>query len=675
MLVGMRTSRRDFSMMITGAALGGRLLGAEESQWVRRSTMLPVRLPAGFDSVGPMAKNLWIFKSLYDAGKRPGEDAFYITTFNSSDLGQLIRLDHRRNRAKAWTIPVGIGSWGLIRSRDGNLYMGSYNGGSLMCFDLGKETWSKLPQMDEEYREKESIICDLVEAPNNDIYYGTYPGCRLVRFDRDKGTLEDVGCPAPDENYLRVLRVTPGGVVLCGVATQRGRTVAYFPRERRFQTLTPPEYQQAGAASPIVTESYVTEILAGKIITYNARTLELSRVFDAPKGAGNFVEFEDDTLLYQQERAGLYRFGLRDGSVREHRRLALPPLTGRMYLTRDEEIFYPRVQSYALVTKNTTKPEWRRIPMDGLGQNIFWLNTFPDGRIFGGPELGQTLFAWDPKTHALASYDQVVDVSGEVYYGIPYENRLYTVSYVEATLAVFDPDKPWNQGNQRNSNPRTILRIPEHQYRPVGGIQLGPDGKMYIGTQPDYGMLGGALSVFDPKTERLEVFRNIVPDQQITAVAADAHWVYAAASPGGGGGAKPRAKVGHFFVWDPRAKKIVFDLPLGERESVHGLACAGGRTYFVAGKRFCEYDHATGKLRVVREFERSMRVPNQSFRAASDGTLWAVLNRSLVHIVPRESRVDSIPQTAGHVHGGLTIGLDGAVYFGCGTDMWAYRAK
>ena len=662
-------------MILAGAACGGRLVAAEEDQWVRRSMMPPVGLPSGFEKVGPLAKNLWIFNSLYVPGKVSSEDAFYITTFNSSDLGQLIRLDHRRNRAKAWIIPVGIGSWGLIRARDGNLYMGSYNGGSLMCFDPEKETWIRLPQMSEEYRRQEFIICDLAEAPNNDLYYGTYPGCRLVRFDRDKGVLADVGSPAPEENYLRDVRITPGGVVLCGVGTQRARTVAYFPRERRFQTLTPAEYPSAGSASPIVTESYITEILADKIITYNGRTLEVSRVFDVPAGAGNFVEFGDDTLLFQQEREGLYRFELRNGKTSVYRRVALPPLTGRMYLTRDEEVFYSRVQSYALVTKGTTKSEWRRIPVDGLGQNIFWLNTFSDGRIFGGPELGQTLFAWDPHTHALLSYDQVIDVSGEIYYAIPYEGRLYTVSYVEATLAVFDPAKPWNQGNEPDSNPRTILHIPEHQYRPVGGIQLGPDGKMYIGTQPDYGMLGGALSVFDPKTERIEVFRNIVPDQQITAVAADAKWVYAAAHPQGGGGAKPHAGTGHFFVWDPTAKKIVFDQPLAERESIHGLACAGGRAYFIAGKRLCEYDHAAGKLRVVREFERPVPVPNQSFKAAPDGTLWGILGRRLAHIVPQEDRVDFIPETAGHAHGGLAIGLDGAIYFGCGTEMWIYRPK
>src|ERR1035437_9970536 len=102
MLLKMPTTRRDFSMVLAGAACGGRLVAAEEDQWVRRSMMPPVGLPSGIEKVGPLAKNLWIFNSLYVPGKVSSEDAFYITTFNSSDLGQLIRLDHRRNRAKAW---------------------------------------------------------------------------------------------------------------------------------------------------------------------------------------------------------------------------------------------------------------------------------------------------------------------------------------------------------------------------------------------------------------------------------------------------------------------------------------------------------------------------------------------------------------------------------------------
>lgn len=668
----MRLTRRSFNIAALGLPSAGLTPPLKADEWVRTSTLKAAAAAAGFAKVGPMATNLWLFNALNVPEEGNGR-VFYLTTFNSAGKGQLIRLDASANRATSWTIPVGIGSWGILRGRDGNLYLGSYNGGALMCFDPRKQRWLDVPQMGEDYRKKEFIIASLVQAPNNDIYYGTYPGCRLVRCDLNKGVLEDVGSPAPEENYLRGLETTAAGVVLCGVATQRARTVAYLPRTRTFKTLTPEEFQKPGFSPPIVTANYIAEASAGKLITYNARTLDLSRIYDLPDEDAGFVPYENDLLLYQQGREGLYLFDLRNGKRSEFHRTPLPPAVGRTYLNKAKEALYLRVQSYTVIGPRTSSYKWKRIPVDGLGQGIFWLNTFPDGRIFGGPELGQTMFAWDPKSSKLDSYDQVIDYSGEIYYAIPYRGKLYMISYIKAILAVYDPARPWNQGASRDSNPRTILHIPDSQYRPVGGIHLGPGNKMYIGTQPDYGMLGGALSVFDPETERIEVHRNIIPDQQITAVATDAKWVYAAASPGGGGGAKPKGNTGHFFVWDPAAKKIVYDLELEPRRGIHAMASANGCVYFVLGRAFTEYNHATGKLRTVAELEKPARVPNQSLRACQDGTLWAIFSGQLARIYPRESRIEFLKETAGHAEGGLTIGADGTVYFGAGTDMWIHK--
>jgi len=670
----MRLTRRSFHIAALGLPAAGVVKPLTEEEQVRTSRLQTSAAAPGFGKVGPMAKNLWLFNALNVPEEASGS-VFYLTTFNSAGLGQLIRLDASIHQAKSWTIPVGIGSWGIVRGRDGNLYLGSYNGGTLMCFDPRKERWIALAQMSEDYRKKEFIITSLVQTPNNNIYYGTYPGCRLVRCDLDKGVLEDVGSPAPEENYLRALETTAAGVVLCGVATQRARTVAYLPKTQTFKTLTPEEFQKPGFSPPMVTANYIAEASAGKIITYNARTLDLSRVYDSPDENNSFTPYEDDLLLYQQGREGIYLFDLRNGKKSEFRRTPLPPATGRTYMTKAKEALYMRVQSYTVIGPRTSSYEWKRIPVDGLGQGIFWLNTFSDGRIFGGPELGQTLFAWDPKSERLDSYDQVIDYSGEIYYAIPYRGKLYTISYIKAILAVFDPARPWKQGSGKDSNPRTILHIPDAQYRPVGGIHLGPGGKMYIGTQPNYGMLGGALSVFDPETEGIEVHRHIIPDQQITAVATDAKWVYAASSPGGGGGAKPRGRAGHFFVWDPTAKKIVYDLELEPGRGISAMTRVNGCVYFALGHAFSEYNHTTGKLRTVAELEKPARIPNQSLRACQDGTLWAILSGQLARIDPRANRIEFLKETAGHAQDGLTVGVDGTVYFGAGTDMWIHKPE
>src|SRR5665213_15362 len=128
---------------------------------VRSSILSPQAAASGFSKIGPVSTNLWTFNAIdvYDPSLR--RDVFYITSFNSAGNGQLIRLDYRNNNAKAWTMPVGIGSWGIIKGQDGNIYLGSYNEGQLLCFNPRTEKWIPLPQAPEAFRKKESIIADV----------------------------------------------------------------------------------------------------------------------------------------------------------------------------------------------------------------------------------------------------------------------------------------------------------------------------------------------------------------------------------------------------------------------------------------------------------------------------------------------------------------------------------
>ncbi|MGH9407107.1 MAG: hypothetical protein ACRD3D_14890 [Terriglobia bacterium] len=285
------------------------------------------------------------------------------------------------------------------------------------------------------------------------------------------------------------------------------------------------------------------------------------------------------------------------------------------------------------------------------------------------------MFSYNPKSHELKSYDQVIDQGGEIYYGIPYHRKIYTISYVEATLAVFDPSRPWNQGDDPDANPRAILRIPQQQYRPVGGIHAGPGGRLYIGTQPDYGLLGGALSVFDPITEKLGVYRNIIPNEEIGAVATDDRYVYCGADVEGGGGSKPVAHRAHFFVWDPARHTIVFNQALPTPGGIRALAAANGHAYFVINGQLMDYDRTTRTLAPIYKFEKDRPVPLESLQAAHDGTIWGILGGELAHIDPSARKVKFFFNTAGRATTGLTIGGDGTIYFGCRTDVWIYHPK
>lgn len=653
------------------------LCGSEllrSSDFVRTIILQPRRITSRLSEIGPVATNLWTFDALEVYDPELQSEAFYITSFNSAGHGQLIRLDYRHDRAEAWTLPVGIGSWGIIHGHDGNLYLGSYNGGELLCFNLHSRTWVPLPQAPAAFRKAEFIICDLAQAHDGDIYYGTYPGCHLVVYDPHSGKVTDLGKVA-DENYLRNIAITAKGIVLCGVGTRFGRVIAYNPNIHQFRTLTPEQYRLAGAtAKPLISDHFVVQQAGRTLLVYDANTLKLLRALKITDGSALRV-VDPDHLLFQKRNGSLMKVDLRNGLESVYCAEIRDVPRGRWYVTHEGNLLGLRVQSYVFVNVKTHEVVRHRIPVDGLGQGVLWLRSFRDGLIYGGPALGQTMFSYDPQTHELRSYDQVIDQGGEIYYGVPYDGKLYTISYVEATLAVFDPSKAWNQGDTTGSNPRTILRIPEDQYRPVGGIHLGPGGEMYIGTQPNYGLIGGALSVFSPRTDKIAVYRNIIPNEEISALAADSQYVYCGADPGGGGGSKAVATQSHFFVWNPVTRKTVFDQALATRHGLGAIATARGHAYFVLGSNLMDYDTQNRSLNSIYQLDRPRPVPLESLKSAQDGTLWGILGGELAHLNPERRTVQLFPETAGKATSGLTIGSDGTIYFGSATSVWMLQPE
>ncbi|MDR3724636.1 MAG: hypothetical protein P4K83_09140 [Terracidiphilus sp.] len=649
---------------------------------VRSNILTPQTVADGFTKIGPVATNLWLFNALsvYDTDTKT--DYLYMTSFNSAGLGQLIRLDYVHGVAKAWTMPAGIGSWGILQGKDGRIYLGSYYGGELLCFDPKSEKWIPLPQAPEEFRKEEMIVCDLGQAPNGDIYYGTYPGAHLVRYDPRAGTVSDLG-KAADENYLRQVTPTPWGTVLAGVGTKHSRIIAYDIQTAKFREIEPEQYRTSGVMPrPFIAGNFVVQPVADKVLLYDGPSLKFLRAYPLHDASG-FTLLDASHLLFQ-EGTQMISLNVQTGERSLYAEAPNNISNGRWYLAHNGNLVGLRVQSYTYLNVAREQAITHRIPIDGLGQEVFWLRSMPDGKIFGGPGLGQTMFSYDPETRKLVSYDQVIDQSGEIYYGVPFKNKLYTISYVEATLAVFDPALPWNQGGKPASNPRTILRIPDAQHRPVGGIHTGPDNKLYIGTQPNYGLLGGALSVFDPGTEKLEVYRNIVPDQEINAIATDDRYVYCAADPDGGGGSRAKTSKSHFFVWDPESKKIIFDQAFANANIVGAIATVHGHAYFVEDGALMDYNRADNTLTPIDSFtntstggtftlDKKWEVPLESMQAAQDGTLWSIVGGRLIHFAPAMRTVELFPVTVGHASLGLTIGKDGTIFFGSNTDVWSYR--
>src|SRR5690606_19046910 len=84
--------------------------------------------------------------------------------------------------------------------------------------------------------------------------------------------------------------------------------------------------------------------------------------------------------------------------------------------------------------------------------------------------------------------------------------------YPGAKIYRYDTTQEWQAG----TNPGTPVAIGNSQDRPVA---LTPAGDLTaIGSVPDYGHLGGALTLLDRTTGETTSYRNVVQDQSIVTL-------------------------------------------------------------------------------------------------------------------------------------------------------------
>ncbi|MGW0228102.1 hypothetical protein ACWDWO_07300 [Actinopolymorpha singaporensis] len=158
------------------------------------------------------------------------------------------------------------------------------------------------------------------------------------------------------------------------------------------------------------------------------------------------------------------------------------------------------------------------------------------------------------------------------------------------------------------------LQDTDSQIRPIEAKEH--DGKIWYGTEPDYGLRGGAIAVLDPNTKTVEVTRNVVPDHTIASLAFLDDSVYAGTSTQGGTGTEPAPGDAKLVRWNPDTKTVVRSVsPVPGAGSVNALTVHNGHLYGLADGTLFEAN--PGTLAVTR----SLRLKVSGGFGASGGEL------------------------------------------------------
>ena len=587
--------------------------------------------PPQFEDLGIPVTTASLLNYVVAPGYSGVGERLYLSSFQTGGSFLLLSIDPATGECDTFHCPVESenGCWALAVGHDGKVYCGSLSAAYLLSFDPKTKEFVSLGQP----CEGEQYIWAMATAPDGRIYGATYPSAKLFYYDPATGESKDLGRMDPEEQYNRHVAIDDAGFVYSAIGPARQAIVVYDPRTGEHRDITPEEFKVPGFVYAYrAPDGHVYVQLSGKY--FRAEGFDLTPVEGASLPSAEQRRLADGRNIWL---SGEYTFTISD------------PATGAS-----------EVQTFSYKSD---------------GAPVFSLALGPDGCIYGSSAMPLHLFRYHPAANEMADLGKASVAGGEIYSMQSIYGKLFMAAYGGANLSVYDPKKPWHFGDQPGDNPRHIGAIGESQDRPVAMI-IGPRRKIYIGSVPGYGLLGGAVAVLDPTTYKVKAFRNVVPNQTVYCLAyhKPTGLIVGGSSVGGGGGSHPTETEAHLFLWDAKEEKVVYDcVPVPGAGTVAGLASApDGLVYGAANadNDLFAFDPKTRQI-VWRGRLPWGSVAMNSFTLAPDGDIYGVAGGTAFRFTTRSRALVSLGAYP-RLHLGPVVAGD-CLYFGAGVHLVRLR--
>ncbi len=604
-----------------------------------------------FESVGiPVRKGGLMGCIVGPDGK--GGEALYFNFNQISGRLFLVQVNPDTGEARQFNAPQGPGAWALINGPDDRIYLGTWDGGLVLRFDpkqpekgivvVGK------PSPTEEYLWQYDL------GKDGKLYACTYPQAKLVSFDPKTDAMEDLGRMHPTEMYSRSLAIGPSGKVYVAVGYEKGDLVAFDPATGKHRSI-------------------------------------LTEELRAPNGAtGVSVWRGADGNAYAQIGSKQARLDDEQAVVVEN-----APAKASMKLRDGREVVEFGRGTFSLKDPQSGKVTARTFKYAGAGDYIFVVGVGPSNCVYGSTAMPLEVFRYDPSANiseALGSmpggevysmiedrrklYRRVTVQVGSrrtVYSMLEHSHKLYLCYYGGSVMNLYDPAKPfWKFGSEADCNPVSFGGVGDGHLRPRAMIR-GPADLLYIGSEPPYGQLGGALGVWDPRQNKtIENYRNIVTNQSIVSLAWEpkSGLIFGGSATVGGGGTRPSEKEAKFFAFDPKQKRKVFETALVSGAAKYPATFATrGKVFTSVGDKLFEFDPLA--MKVVRTIALPGAQAEISLGQHRNGKLVGLTSKGVYVLDPDKGELVHTGEAPVKVNCGFAL-VDDAVYFGSKAELWRY---
>jgi streptogramin lyase len=560
-----------------------------------------------------------------------GGEALYFNFNQVSGTLFLVQVDPDTGEARQFNAPEGPGAWGLIAGPDERIYLGTWDGGLILRFDpkqpdkgiavVGKPSAT------------ESYLWQYDTGKDGKLYACTYPQAKLVRFDPKTDAMEDLGRMHPTEMYSRSVAVGPSGKVYVGIGTVIGDLVMFDPATKQHRSLLPRGLEGAKGWSTVG----VSKRSDGNVYA---------------EFGTNLFRLDDETPTRVQSAPDRPQMKLRDG---------------RVVSSFDRGRF-------TLLDPKTGKSVERTFKYTGNGDHIFVVGVGPSNCVYGSTILPLEVFRYDPGANRSEHLGHMP--GGEVYSMLERAGKLYLCYYGGAVMNLYDPANPtWKFGTEPGSNPLSFGGVGDGHLRPRAMI-YGPEGMIYVGSEPPYGQLGGAMGVWDPKQNKtIENYRHLVTNQSIVSLAWEpkSGLIFGGSGNYGGGGAKAVEKEAKFFAFDPRRKVKVFEaVLLPGAANYPATFAANGKVFTTARDQLYIFDPR--EMKVTKSIPLPAGQLEISIGQLSDGRLAGLTRKGVYLLDPERGEIVRTAAAPVDVRCGFAV-VDDAVYFGSNAELWRWRFR
>lgn len=532
----------------------------------------------------------------------------------------------------------------------------------------------------------ESLLRSLVY--DDGILYGsTYPNAKVYSYDTTTGDIRDYGSVVDDgSSYAwgfdlvndalwvgtganpHLVEVDPdsGDMTELDLPTEVAENADFINRLEKFDDVVVLSHSPEGShGNTAVFDLTANEWLPG---------LEgVAGQWTSDTHDGKLYYVSDDTMLAYDVRAReSVSFGWEDG-----------PLADELDGTNDLALLELGTEDFPGVTLVGARADgkiWRYnldtgtgdvvdIGIKGAPATVHSMGQGGDGDVYVGAYLSAGVMA-------RANADGVEQLSGPKQADSIIAHRRHTVvgTYPGAEFYLARPgNREWDWG----TNPEHLFglgRGESGQDRPLTMTSAGPF--VAAGTIPNYGELGGALTLFHPLRGTYEVHRNVVQDQSVTALTYKDGFVYGGTSIHGGLSSTPTQTEAELFVWDIENDELVTSsVVVPGVEVIHALTVdSQGRLWGLAenGVIF-EYDPDTHE--VIRSVQTRATASNMWGRLSElyphpdNGYLYGNADGMLFRFDPDTMEFVTL-MGSGARHS--AVAADGAIYIGDETDLYRY---